>query len=149
MSGKKVTALIKLQIEAGAAKPSPPVGPALGQHGLNIMDFCKAFNAKTANEKKGRVIPVIISVYSDKSFTFILKKPPVAVLIKETLNLKSGSSVPTKDKVGKLTWAQLKEIAETKMEDMNAITIEAAMKTIQGTARSMGVEVEANNVEDA
>ena len=141
MAGKVVT-IIKLQIPGGQANPAPPVGPALGQHGVNIMDFCKAFNAQTQSEN-GRIIPVEISVFEDRSFTFIPKTPPAAVLIKEALKLKSGSAVPHRDKVGTLSKAQLQSIAETKMEDLNANDVEAAMKIIAGTARSMGVEVEA------
>jgi len=141
MAGKVVT-IIKLQIPGGQANPAPPVGPALGQHGVNIMDFCKAFNALTQSEN-GRIIPVEISVFEDRSFTFITKTPPAAVLIKEALKLKSGSAIPHRDKVGKLSKAQLQSIAETKMEDLNANDVEAAMKIIAGTARSMGVEVEA------
>jgi large subunit ribosomal protein L11 len=139
MAGKVVT-IIKLQIPGGQANPAPPVGPALGQHGVNIMDFCKAFNAQTQSEN-GRIIPVEISVFEDRSFTFITKTPPAAVLIKEALKLKSGSAVPHREKVGTLTRAQLQSIAETKMEDLNANDVEAAMKIIAGTARSMGVEV--------
>ena len=138
----KVVTIIKLQIPGGQANPAPPVGPALGQHGVNIMDFCKAFNAQTQSEN-GRIIPVEISVFEDRSFTFITKTPPAAVLIKEALKLKSGSAVPHREKVGTLTRAQLQSIAETKMEDLNANDVEAAMKIIAGTARSMGVEVEA------
>ena len=141
MAGKVVT-IIKLQIPGGQANPAPPVGPALGQHGVNIMDFCKAFNAQTQSEN-GRIIPVEISVFEDRSFTFITKTPPADVLIKEALKLKSGSSIPHRDKVGTLSKAQLQSIAETKMEDLNANDVEAAMKIIAGTARSMGVEVEA------
>ncbi|MCX6392694.1 MAG: 50S ribosomal protein L11 [Actinobacteria bacterium] len=141
MAGKVVT-IIKLQIPGGQANPAPPVGPALGQHGVNIMDFCKAFNAQTQSEN-GRIIPVEISVFEDRSFTFITKTPPAAVLIKEALKLKSGSAIPHRDKVGTLSKAQLQSIAETKMEDLNANDVEAAMKIIAGTARSMGVEVEA------
>ena len=140
MAGKVVT-IIKLQIPGGQANPAPPVGPALGQHGVNIMDFCKAFNAQTQSEN-GRIIPVEISVFEDRSFTFITKTPPAAVLIKEALKLKSGSAVPHRDKVGTLSQAQLTSIAETKMEDLNANDVEAAKKIIAGTARSMGVEVE-------
>ena len=140
MAGKVVT-IIKLQIPGGQANPAPPVGPALGQHGVNIMDFCKAFNAATQSEN-GRIIPVEISVFEDRSFTFITKTPPAAVLIKEALKLKSGSAVPHRDKVGTLSQAQLTSIAETKMEDLNANDVEAAKKIIAGTARSMGVEVE-------
>jgi large subunit ribosomal protein L11 len=139
---KKVLTTIKLQIPGGQANPAPPVGPALGQHGLNIMDFCKAFNAKTQADN-GRIIPVEITVYEDRTFTFITKTPPAAVLIKEALRLEKGSAEPNRSKVGKLTRAQLRQIAETKMNDLNANDVEAAMLVIAGTARSMGVEVEA------
>jgi len=138
---KKVLTLIKLQIQAGNANPAPPVGPALGQHGVNIMDFCKAFNAQTQSEG-GTIIPVEITVYEDRSFTFITKTPPAAVLIKEALNLEKGSAEPNRDKVGRLRREQVRQIAETKMPDLNARDIEAAMEVIAGTARSMGVEVE-------
>ena len=138
---KKVLTLIKLQIPGGQANPAPPVGPALGQHGVNIMEFCKAFNAQTAQEN-GRIIPVEITVYEDRSFTFITKTPPAAVLIKEALNIEKGSSEPNRDKVGRLRREQVRQIAETKMPDLNARDIEAAMLVIAGTARSMGVEVE-------
>ena len=138
---KKVTKIIKLQIPAGQANPAPPVGPALGQHGVNIMEFCKAFNAQSAGLPQGRTTPVEISVFEDRSFTFIMKTPPAAVLIKEALSLKSGSAVPHREKVGTLTTAQLREIAETKMPDLNAHDIEAAMRIVAGTARQMGVEV--------
>jgi large subunit ribosomal protein L11 len=138
---KKVLTLIKLQIPGGQANPAPPVGPALGQHGLNIMDFCKAFNAQTQADN-GRIIPVEITVYEDRSFSFITKTPPAAVLIKEALRLEKGSGEPNRTKVGKLTRAQLRQIAETKMNDLNANDVEAAMLVIAGTARSMGVEVE-------
>ena len=141
MAGKVVT-IIKLQIPAGQANPAPPVGPALGQHGVNIMDFCNAFNADTQSEQAGRIIPVEISVYEDRSFTFITKTPPAAVLIKEALRLKSGSAVPHRDKVGRLSKDQLRSIAETKLPDLNANDIDAAMLIVAGTARSMGVEVE-------
>jgi large subunit ribosomal protein L11 len=137
---KKVEGYIKLQIPAGKATPAPPVGPALGQHGVNIVQFTKAFNAKTA-QMGDVLIPVVITVYTDRSFTFITKTPPAAVLIKKALNLKSGSGVPNKTKVGKITKAQVKEIAETKMPDLNAADIDAAMKIVAGTCRSMGVEV--------
>ena len=140
---KKLAAVIKLQIQAGAANPAPPVGPALGQHGVNIMEFCKAFNAATANSAPGRITPVEITVFEDRSFAFITKTPPAGVLIKEALNLKSGSGEPNKTKVGTLTRSQLKDIAEVKMPDLNANDVEAAMKIVAGTARSMGVEVEA------
>ena len=139
---KKVLKEVKLQIPGGQANPAPPVGPALGQAGVNIMEFCKAFNAQTG-DMNGTLIPVVITVYEDRSFTFIMKQPPAAVLIKQALNLKSGSAVPQRDKVGKLTDAQLTEIAETKMPDLNANDIDAAKLIIAGTARSMGVEVEA------
>ena len=139
---KKILTLIKLQIPGGQANPAPPVGPALGQHGVNIMEFCKAFNAQTAAEN-GRITPVEITIFEDRSFTFITKTPPAAVLIKEQINLEKGSGEPNRNKVGKLTQSQLREIAETKMPDLNANDVEAAMKIIAGTARSMGVEVEA------
>ncbi|MFU0824318.1 50S ribosomal protein L11 [Clostridium sp.] len=138
---KKVVGMIKLQLPAGKATPAPPVGPALGQHGVNIMAFCKEYNAKTANQA-GMTIPVIISVYQDRSFSFILKTPPAAVLIKKAAGLESGSGEPNKKKVGKITKAQLKEIAETKMPDLNAASLESAMSMIAGTARSMGITVE-------
>ena len=137
---KKVEKLVKLQIPAGKATPAPPVGPALGQHGVNIMAFTKEFNAKTADQA-GMIIPVVISVYQDRSFSFITKTPPAAVLIKKAINLQSGSGEPNKKKVGKITSAQVREIAELKMKDLNAATVESAMKMIAGTARSMGVEV--------
>jgi large subunit ribosomal protein L11 len=138
---KKVLTIIKLQIPGGQANPAPPVGPALGQHGVNIMEFCKAFNAQTAQEN-GRIIPVEITVYEDRSFTFITKTPPAAVLIKEALNLEKGSAEPNRDKVGRLRKEQVRQIAETKMPDLNARDIEAAMLVVAGTARSMGVEVD-------
>jgi large subunit ribosomal protein L11 len=138
---KKITAYIKLQIPAGKANPSPPIGPALGQHGVNIMEFCKAFNAKTQNDEVGTVTPVVITVYADRSFTFITKTPPAAVLIKKALGLASGSATPNKIKVGKLTKDQVREIATKKMSDLNAASVEAAMATIEGTARSMGVDI--------
>ena len=138
---KKVTGMIKLQLAAGKATPAPLVGPALGQHGVNIMGFCKEFNAKTANQA-GLIIPVVITVYQDRSFSFILKTPPAAVLIKKELGLESGSGVPNRTKVGKLTKEQVRKIAELKMPDLNAATIEAAMSMIEGTARSMGVTIE-------
>jgi large subunit ribosomal protein L11 len=137
---KKVMTLIKLQVPGGQANPAPPVGPALGQHGVNIMDFCKAFNAQTQADN-GTIIPVEITVYEDRSFTFITKTPPAAVLIKQAINLQKGSGVPHIDKVGQITEAQLKEIAEKKMQDLNANDVDAAIKIIAGTARSMGVEV--------
>ncbi|MFT4688247.1 MAG: 50S ribosomal protein L11 [Verrucomicrobiia bacterium] len=137
---KKATGLIKLQIPAGQANPAPPVGPALGQHGVNIMGFCKEFNAKT-KDRAGLIIPVVITVYQDKSFTFITKSPPAAILLKKAAGIASGSASPNKDKVGKVTRAQLLEIAKTKMEDLNANDDEAAIQVIAGTARSMGIEV--------
>jgi large subunit ribosomal protein L11 len=138
---QKVTGYIKLQIEAGQANPSPPVGPALGQKGVNIMEFCKAFNAKT-QDKKGFIIPVEITVYQDRSFTFITKTPPTPVLIKKAIGLAKGSGEPNRNKVGKITQAQIEEIAKTKMPDLNASSLESACKMIVGTAKSMGVEVE-------
>lgn len=138
---KKVTGYVKLQIPAGKATPAPPVGPALGQHGVNIVDFTKQFNARTA-DKGDTIIPVIITIYADRSFSFITKTPPAAVLIKKAANIKSGSGVPNKTKVATITMAQVREIAETKMPDLNAASIEAAMSMIAGTARSMGVVVE-------
>jgi large subunit ribosomal protein L11 len=138
---KKVTGMIKLQLPAGKATPAPPVGPALGQHGVNIMGFCKEFNAKTANQA-GLIIPVVITVYQDRSFSFILKTPPAAVLLKKAVGIESGSGVPNKNKVAKVTKAQLRQIAETKMPDLNAASVEAAMSMIAGTARSMGIVVE-------
>jgi len=138
----KIKALIKLQIMAGVANPSPPVGPALGQHGVNIMDFCKSFNDKTKDLEKGIKIPVVITVMEDRSFTFITKTPPAAVLILKILKLKKGSAEPNKNKVGKITRDQVKQIAETKMPDLNAASLEAAIRIIEGTARSMGVEID-------
>jgi large subunit ribosomal protein L11 len=137
---KEITAKIKLQVPAGKANPAPPVGPALGQHGVNIMEFCKAFNART--QKMGEtVVPVIISVYSDRSFTFITKTPPAAELLKKAAGIIKGSGVPNKDKVGKVTRAQIKEIAQTKLPDLNAATVESAMRMIEGSAKSMGLEI--------
>ena len=138
---KKVTGQIKLQIPAGKANPAPPVGPALGQHGVNIMDFCKQFNAKTQSQG-GMIIPVVITVYQDRSFTFITKTPPASVLLMKAANLKSGSKMPQKDKVGKVKLEAIKEIAETKLPDLNCVTIESAMAQIVGTAKSMGLEVD-------
>ena len=137
---KKVSGYIKLQIPAGKATPAPPVGPALGQHGVNIVEFTKQFNAKTADQGD-LIIPVVITVYSDRSFSFVTKTPPAAVLIKKACNIKSGSGVPNKTKVAKITKAQVKEIAELKMPDLNAATIESAMSMVEGTCRSMGVTV--------
>jgi large subunit ribosomal protein L11 len=138
---KKVTGQIKLQIPGGQASPAPPVGPALGQAGLNIMDFCKAFNART-QEQSGTIIPVVITVYADSSYTFITKTPPAAVLLKKAAGLEKASGEPNRNKVGKVTRSQVEEIANTKMPDLNAVDIDAAMKIIEGTARSMGIEVE-------
>ena len=139
---KKVQAYIKLQVAAGKANPSPPVGPALGQHGVNIMEFCKAFNAQTQSMESGMPVPVVITVYADRSFTFITKTPPAAVLLKKAAGLKSGSSRPNTVKVGTITRAQLEEIATTKMEDLTASDMDAAVRTIAGSARSMGLNVE-------
>ena len=139
---KKVASYIKLQVPAGQANPSPPVGPALGQHGVNIMEFCKAFNAQTQSVEEGLPLPVVITVYSDRSFTFITKTPPASVLLKKALGLKSGSAVPNRDKVGKVTRAQLEEIAQTKMPDLNAADLDGAVRIVAGTARSMGIETE-------
>ena len=139
---KKVDAYIKLQIGAGMANPSPPVGPALGQHGVNIMEFCKAFNAATEKVEKGLPIPVVITVYNDRSFTFVTKTPPAAVLIMKAVGLKKGSGRPNTEKVGKITRAQLEEIANTKEPDLTAASMDAAVRTLSGTARSMGVDVE-------
>ena len=138
---KKVTAFIKLQVPAAKATPAPPIGPALGQHGVNIPGFCKEFNERTAKQA-GLIIPVVITVYSDRSFTFITKTPPAPVLIKKALNLSNASGVPNKEKVGQLTKEQVRQIAETKMPDLNAASIEAAMSMVKGTARSMGITVE-------
>ena len=137
---KKVVGKIKLQIPAGKANPSPPVGPALGQHGVNIMEFCKQFNART-EAQAGYIIPVVIDVYEDRSFSFVTKSPPAAVLIKKAINLSKGSAAPNKTKVGQITVAQLEEIAKTKMEDLNATTLEAAVEMIKGSCRAMGVTV--------
>ena len=142
---KKIEAYIKLQVAAGQANPSPPVGPALGQHGVNIMDFCKAFNAATQSMEQGLPVPVVITVYSDRSFTFIMKTPPASVLLKKAAGIKSGSSVPNRDKVGKVTRAQLEEIATAKMPDLTAADMDAAVRTIAGSARSMGIETEGVN----
>ena len=138
---KKVDAYIKLQVAAGQANPSPPVGPALGQHGVNIMDFCKAFNARTQSEN-GMIIPVVITVYADRSYTFITKTPPAAVLLKIAAGIEKASGEPNREKVGKVTRAQVEEIARTKDPDLNAASLEAAVRIIEGTARSMGIEVE-------
>ena len=139
---KKIQAYIKLQVAAGQANPSPPVGPALGQHGVNIMEFCKAFNAQTQNQEPGAPVPVIITVYSDRSFTFVMKTPPASYLLKKAAGIKSGSGVPNKNKVGKVTRAQLEEIAKAKDPDLTAADMDAAVRTIAGSARSMGLDVE-------
>ena len=139
---KKVTAYIKLQVGAGSANPAPPVGPALGQHGVNIMEFCKAFNAQTTKMEKGSPVPVINTVYQDKSFTFVLKTPPASFLIKKAINIQTGSHKPGKESAGKITKAQLLEIAKTKEPDMTGADLEASARSIGGTARSMGIEVE-------
>ena len=138
---KEVAAFIKLQIKGGAANPSPPVGPALGSKGVNIMDFCKQFNART-QDKAGKVLPVIITVYGDKSFDFVIKQPPVAVQLKEAAKIQSGSAEPNRKKVAKVSWDQIREIAQDKMTDMNCFTLEAAMRMGAGTARSMGIDVD-------
>jgi large subunit ribosomal protein L11 len=138
---KKITGYIKLQIPAGQATPAPPVGPALGQQGVNIMEFCKTFNARTQGQQ-GLIIPVVITVYSDRSFTFVTKTPPAAVLLLRAAGLQKGSGVPNKEKVGKVTKKQVEEIAKTKMPDLNAASLEAAIKTVEGTARSMGIEIQ-------
>ena len=138
---KEVAAFIKLQIKGGAANPSPPVGPALGSKGVNIMDFCKQFNART-QDKAGKVLPVIITVYGDKSFDFVIKQPPVAVQLKEAAKIQSGSAEPNRKKVAKVSWDQIREIAQDKMTDMNCFTLEAAMRMVAGTSRSMGIDVD-------
>ncbi len=140
---KEVSALIKLQIKGGAANPSPPVGPALGAKGVNIMEFCKQFNART-QDKPGKVLPVVITVYADKSFDFIIKTPPVAVQLMEVTKIKSGSAEPNRKKVANVTWEQVEEIAKDKMPDLNAFTVESAMRMVAGTARSMGINVTGN-----
>ena len=137
---KEVAAFIKLQIKGGAANPSPPVGPALGSKGVNIIDFCKQFNART-QDKAGKVLPVIITVYSDKSFDFVVKQPPVAIQLNEAAKVQKGSAQPNRDKVGQVTWDQIREIAQDKMPDMNCFTLESAMRMVAGTARSMGISV--------
>jgi len=138
---KKIIGYVKLHIPAGKATPAPPVGPALGQQGVNIMDFCKSFNAQTAKAGEGMIIPVIVTVYQDRSYTFITKTPPASILLKKAAGLAKGSGTPNKDKVGKVTMAQVEEIARTKLPDLNAFTPEAAAKVIEGTARSLGIEV--------
>src|SRR5512137_2392736 len=137
---KKVTGLVKLQVQAGAATPSPPVGPALGQHGVNIMEFCKQFNARTSSQK-GMIIPVVITVFSDRSFTFITKTPPASILLAKAAGVEKGSGEPNKNKVGKVTKKQVREIAQIKLPDLNCSSIESAIRTVEGTARSMGLEV--------
>ncbi|MEM0999807.1 MAG: 50S ribosomal protein L11 [Bacteroidota bacterium] len=137
---KQIETFIKLQIKGGSANPSPPVGPALGSKGLNIMDFCKQFNART-QDRAGQVLPVVITVYTDKSFDFVIKTPPAAVLLLKAAGIEKGSGVPNREKVGKVTWEQVKEIAETKMPDLNAFQVESAMRMVAGTARSMGITV--------
>ncbi len=139
---KKLDKIVKLQVPAGSANPAPPVGPALGQAGVNIMEFCKAFNARTQEMEKGLTLPVVISVYADRSFDFVIKTPPASVLLLKAANLKKGSGEPNKKKVGKVTSAQIREIVETKMPDLNCYDVDAGMKIIEGTARSMGLEVE-------
>ena len=141
MPPKKVTGIIRLQIKAGQANPAPPIGPALGQHGVNIMAFCKEFNAQTKDKEQGLVTPVVITVYQDKSFTFIMKEPPVAVLIKKAAGVETASGVPNRDKVGRITKSQVRKIAELKMKDLHARTVEAGMLMVEGTARSMGIDV--------
>lgn len=140
---KEVAGLIKLQIRGGAANPSPPVGPALGSKGVNIMDFCKAFNART-QDKAGKLLPVVITVYSDKSFDFIIKTPPVAVQLLEATKIKSGSAEPNREKVASVSWNQVRAIAEDKMSDLNCFTVDSAMKMVAGTARSMGITIKGN-----
>lgn len=142
---KKIEAYIKLQVPAGKANPSPPVGPALGQHGVNIMEFCKAFNAATQGMEQGMPVPVVITVYADRSFTYITKTPPASILLKKAAGIKSGSGVPNRDKVGNVNRAQLEEIATTKMPDLTAADMDAAVRTIAGSARSMGIETEGVN----
>jgi large subunit ribosomal protein L11 len=137
---KKITALVKLQVTAGQANPAPPIGPALGQHGINIMEFCKQFNERTASQT-GTILPVIITIFADRSFSFITKTPPAAVLVKKAINIDKGSKEPNRTKVGEITKAQVEEIAKLKLKDLNARTVEAAVKVIEGTARSMGVKV--------
>jgi large subunit ribosomal protein L11 len=141
MPPKKIAGYIRLQIPAGKANPAPPIGPALGQHGVNIMEFCKQFNAATKEREEGLVIPVVITVMQDKSFTFVMKSPPAATLIKKAANIATASGTPNRDKVGRITRAQVQEICEMKMQDLNARDVEAAMRMVEGTARSMGVDV--------
>ena len=148
MAAKKIKSYIKLQVKAGSANPSPPIGPALGQHGVNIMEFCKAFNERTSKHEKGLVLPVVISVYQDRSFDFIIKSPPASVLILKELNLSKGSQTPHSHKVGVINEEQLRRIAEMKFQDMSASSIEIAMESIVGTAKSMGIEVDWNREEN-
>jgi large subunit ribosomal protein L11 len=138
---KKVVGMVKLQVPAGQANPSPPVGPALGPHGVNIMEFCKAFNARTQGGQEGMIIPVVITIYSDRSFSFITKTPPASILLKKAAKIVKGSGEPNRNKVGKVTKEQVREIAQIKMKDLNAVDLEGAIQTIEGTARSMGIEV--------
>lgn len=138
---KKIVGMVKLQVPAGKANPSPPIGPALGQHGVNIMEFCKSFNAKTQGEEPGLIIPVVITVYADRSFTYVTKTPPASVLLIKAAKIPKGSGVPNKNKVGNVTKDQVREIAKLKLPDLNAFDLEAAVRTIEGTARSMGIEV--------
>lgn len=138
---KEITGFIKLQVKGGQANPSPPIGPALGSKGVNIMEFCKQFNART-QDQMGKVLPVVITVYSDKSFEFIIKTPPVPIMLKEAVKIQSGSAEPNRKKVGTVTWAKVKEIAEVKMKDLNCFKVESAMRMVAGTARSMGINVE-------
>jgi large subunit ribosomal protein L11 len=138
---KKITGYLKLQVPAGSANPSPPIGPALGQRGLNIMEFCKAFNAQTQKQEKGAPIPVVITIFADRSFTFEMRTPPVSFFLKKAAKLESGAKMPGRDKAGEVTKAQVKEIAEQKMKDLNCDTVEAAMRMVEGSARSMGIEV--------
>lgn len=138
---KKIVGMVKLQVPAGKANPSPPIGPALGQHGVNIMEFCKSFNAKTQGEEPGMIIPVVITVYADRSFTYVTKTPPASILLIKAAKIPKGSGVPNKNKVGNVTKDQVREIAKLKMPDLNAFDLEAAVRTIEGTARSMGIEV--------
>ncbi len=138
---KKVISVVKLQVPAGQANPSPPVGPALGQHGVNIMEFCKAFNSKTQGQEEGMIIPVVITIYADRSFSFVTKTPPAAILLKRAAKIAKGSGEPNREKVGKVTRDQVREIAQIKLIDLNAIDIEGAMRIVEGTARSMGIEI--------
>jgi large subunit ribosomal protein L11 len=138
---KKIIGMVKLQVPAGKANPSPPIGPALGQHGVNIMEFCKSFNAKTQSEEPGMIIPVVITIYADRSFTYVTKTPPASILLIKAAKIPKGSGVPNKNKVGNVTKDQVREIAKLKLQDLNAFDLEAAVRTIEGTARSMGIEV--------